>query len=167
MLKLHEGEEVIIAFHRHWIVVASKMTVVALLLLPPLVALLAMPAFNLDGGLKFFFLFLILVYLLIITLVAFVLWADYYLDVWIVTNVRIIDVEQKGMFEREVSEFMLSRVQDITVEIPSFVATILHYGNLRVQTAGEKGFVARDIPHADKVKDIITKEMRKTNVGTL
>ncbi len=167
MIKLQEGEEIIIAFHRHWIVVATKMTLVAALLLPPLVALLAMPAFDLAGSLKFFFLFLVIIYLLVVTLVAFVVWADYYLDVWIVTNVRIIDVEQKGMFEREVSEFLLSRVQDITIEIPSFIATLLHYGNLKVQTAGDEGFLARDIPHVDKVKDIIIKELRKTNVGSL
>lgn len=166
MIKLHEGEKLIIAFHRHWIVVATKMTLVAILLLPPLAALIIMPAFEIDANLRIFFLYLIAVYLLIVTLTAFVIWADYYLDVWIVTDMRVIDVEQKGMFEREVSEFMLSRIQDITVEIPSFVATVLHYGNLRVQTAGEKGFIAYDIPSADKVKDIILAEVRKSDLKT-
>ena len=163
MLKLQEGERVIIAFHRHWVVVANKLTFAALLLIPAAAALAILPAVAMDSGLRTLTLYFITVYIFIVLMIAFVLWMDYYLDVWIVTNTRVIDVEQKGMFRREVSEFMLSRIQDITVEIPSFVATLLHYGNLRVQTAGEKGFTAYDIPHVDKVKDIILAEVRKAS----
>lgn len=161
MLKLHEGEKVIIAFHRHWIVVAGQMTMAAMLLLPALVALIIIPAFNLPPELLPLIHYFLTMYLLIVAFVTFVLWFDYYLDVWIVTDERIIDVEQIGMFQREVSEFMLSRIQDVTVEIPGFIATLLRYGNLRIQTAGEQSFVAHDIPHIDKVKNIILTEMRK------
>ena len=165
MLKLQEGERVILAFHRHWIVVANKLTFAALLLIPPIVALAILPAVEITEGLRILALYVITVYIFIVLMIAFVLWMDYYLDVWIVTNTRVIDVEQKGMFRREVSEFLLSRVQDITVEIPSFVATLLHYGNLRVQTAGENNFTAYDIPHVDKVKDVILNEVRKANIA--
>lgn len=163
MLQLHEGEKVIISFHRHWIVVANKLTFTALLLIPALIALAILPASKIQDWLQVLVLYAITIYIFITLMIAFVLWMDYYLDVWIVTNTRVIDVEQKGMFQREVSEFMLSRIQDITVEIPSFVATLLHYGNLRVQTAGEKSFTAYDIPHVDKVKDIILAEVRKNS----
>ena len=163
MLQLHEGEQVIISFHRHWIVVANKLTLAALLLIPAAAALAILPTLKIEEWLNILILYAITIYIFIVLMIAFVLWMDYYLDVWIVTNMRVIDVEQKGMFQREVSEFMLSRIQDITVEVPSFLATLLHYGNLRIQTAGEKGFTAYDIPHVDKVKDIILAEVRKTN----
>ena len=163
MLRLHENEKVIIAFHRHWLVVANKMTFAIALFLPALVALIALPAVEINAGLMVLAYYLIIAYMMIALMIAFVIWFDYYLDIWIVTNEIIIDVEQIGMFKREVSEFMLSRVQDITVEIPNFMATLLHYGNIRVQTAGEQGFSARDIPQPDKIKDIILAETRKSN----
>ncbi|MEK7598843.1 MAG: PH domain-containing protein [Patescibacteria group bacterium] len=163
MLKLYENEKIIIAFHRHWIVVASKMTLAAALLLIPLVILIAMPSIEISSELRLVIFYLIMIYLMIVAMIAFVLWIDYYLDVWIVTDSRIIDLEQKGMFKRETSEFLLSKVQDITVEIPSFTATLLHYGNLRVQTAGEENFTAYDIPHVDEVKNIILTEAKKAN----
>lgn len=163
MLRLHEGERVIIAFHRHWIVVASKLTFAALLLLPPLAAVLLVPAFEIAREFSILIFYLISVYMMAAIFAAFVIWFDYYLDVWIVTSERVIDVEQIGMFRREASEFMLSRVQDVTVEIPSFIATTLRYGNIRVQTAGQQSFTARDVPYPDKIKDIILAEARKSN----
>lgn len=165
MLRLHEGEKVIIAFHRHWIVVANKLTFAALALIPPIIVLILLPAFQIKAELVPLMIYAVVIYFLAALLAAFVIWFDYYLDVWIVTDKRIIDVEQIGMFRRKTSEFMLSRVQDITVEIPSFIATLLHYGNIRVQTAGQEGFEAHDIPHADKIKDIILEEARKANGG--
>ncbi|QQG45916.1 MAG: PH domain-containing protein [Candidatus Niyogibacteria bacterium] len=163
MLELQKEEKVIIAFHRHWIVVANKLTFAALALIPPIVVLILMPTFQIGAELNLLIIYAVIVYLLASLMAAFVIWFDYYLDVWIVTDRRIIDVEQIGMFRRQTSEFMLSRVQDVTVEIPGFIATLLHYGNIRVQTAGEQGFEASDIPNADKIKDIILEEARKTN----
>ena len=163
MLRLHENEKVIIAFHRHWIVVASKLTFAAVLFLPALVALVVLPSLGIEAKFLLLANYFLSVYMMVVLAVSFVIWFDYYLDIWIVTDERIIDVEQIGMFRREVSEFMLSRVQDITVEIPNFMATLLHYGNIRVQTAGEQGFSARDIPQPDKIKDIILAEARKAN----
>lgn len=163
MLKLHENEKIIISFHRHWIVVANKMTMAAALLLIPLAVLIVMPSIEISSEVRLAVFYIIMIYLMIVAMIAFVLWIDYYLDVWIVTDIRIIDLEQKGMFKREASEFLLSKVQDITVEIPSFIATLLHYGNLRVQTAGQESFAAYDIPHVDEVKNIILAEAKKAN----
>lgn len=161
MLKLNEGEKLIIAFHRHWVVVAQKMMAVSFLLLIAVVALAILPSAGIPEHFETLSYYAITAYLLVVTMIGFVFWMDYYLDVWIVTNHRIIDVEQIGMFKRKVSEFHLFRVQDITVEIPGFMGTLLKYGNLRVQTAGEEGFEAKDIPDVDHVKEVILSEVRK------
>jgi hypothetical protein len=78
------------------------------------------------------------------------------LDVWIVTDQRIINIEQKGLFSRVVSELELENIQDITSDVRGVIATFLNYGDLFVQTAAEKErFIFRNIPDPYKVKDMI------------
>ncbi|MBI5222459.1 MAG: hypothetical protein HY980_03110, partial [Candidatus Magasanikbacteria bacterium] len=62
---------------------------------------------------------------------------DFYLDVWIVTNDRIVDIEQHGLFSRSISELDLYNIQDVTVEITGFFATMFKYGNLYVKTSSD------------------------------
>jgi len=84
-------------------------------------------------------------YLVILAMVLFV-WMDNYLDVWTITNTRIISRQQNGMFNRVVSELELYRVQDVTVEQKGLLPTILNYGDLYIQTAGkEERFVFKNI----------------------
>ena len=73
-----------------------------------------------------------------ILLFCLTLWTDIYLDVWTITNYRIINREQNGLFNRVVSKLELSKVQDVTVEQKGMVTTFLNYGDVFIQTAGEK-----------------------------
>jgi uncharacterized membrane protein YdbT with pleckstrin-like domain len=83
---------------------------------------------------------------------------DYYLDTWIVTNERIINIEQKGLFSRIVSELHLNQVQDVTSETHGIVATFLSYGDVHIQTAGARErFNFKQIDNPEKIKQIITK----------
>jgi uncharacterized membrane protein YdbT with pleckstrin-like domain len=77
---------------------------------------------------------------------------DYFLDIWIVTTHRILDIEQNGLFGRTTSELLLDRVQDVTSEVHGFIHTIFDYGTLRIQTAGEREhFVFEHVPHPTHV----------------
>ncbi len=97
-------------------------------------------------------------YFLSIWLFAFLEFTDYYLDTWIVTNERIINTEQEGLFHRTASELDLTAVQDTTAEIRGIFQTMLTYGNVFVQTAGEKGrFHFKNIDNPEQVKEIINK----------
>jgi len=97
-------------------------------------------------------------YVLFIWLFAFFSFIDYYLDVWIITNERIINIEQEGFFSRTVSEERLFRIQDVTSEVKGVFPTIFSFGNIYIQTAGEKErFVFEQVPDADKVRELIIK----------
>jgi len=86
----------------------------------------------------------------------FVVFIDYYLDVWIVTNERIVNIEQKGLFRREISELRLENVQDLTTEITGVIPTFFDFGDLYVQTAGKRErFQFKNIPHPERVRDVI------------
>jgi len=93
---------------------------------------------------------------LIFWTLGFMEWIDYYLDVWIVTTDRVLDIELLGFFRREVSEFKLSRVQDVTVNIHGFLATTINYGDVHIQTAGAlRQFIFRQIPNPHEVRRIL------------
>ncbi|MDD4901414.1 MAG: PH domain-containing protein [Patescibacteria group bacterium] len=97
-------------------------------------------------------------YTLFIWLFSFFSFIDYYLDVWLITNERIIDVRQEGFFSRTVSELKLFQIQDVTSELQGFFQFIFKYGDVHVQTAAEVGrFVFSQVPNPEKVRDIIIK----------
>lgn len=86
----------------------------------------------------------------------FIVFIDYYLDVWVVTNKRIVNIEQKGLFRREISELRLENVQDLTTEISGVIPTFFDFGDLYVQTAGKRErFLFKGIPHPERVRDVI------------
>lgn len=78
---------------------------------------------------------------------------DYYLDTWIVTNERVIDIEHHGLFARTMSELRLSQVQDVTSETHGFLQMFLTFGDVHIQTAaGRARFNFKRIDNPDDVK---------------
>lgn len=80
-------------------------------------------------------------YVLSIFLFIFAQFIDFYLDVWIVTNDRIIDIEQFNLFSRTVSELDLFRIQDITTDVHGFFPTLLDYGDVTIKTASANAHI--------------------------
>ena len=86
-------------------------------------------------------------------------WTHYYLDAYIITNQRVLTIDQIDFFHRKVSEADIGNVQDIEVVVQGFFANILNFGDVRVQTAGadQKILFLDNIPYPYKAKDIILK----------
>ena len=83
-------------------------------------------------------------------------WTDYFLDVLIITDKRVIDIEQRGFFHRDVATISLEKIQDISVNVSGVLATFLDFGTLKIQSAGEAPeFVIRDIPEPNEIKSLI------------
>jgi hypothetical protein len=97
---------------------------------------------------------------------GFLIWIDYYFDIWIITSERIINIEQKGMFTRKASELRYSKIQDVTTEVVGFLPSVLNYGDVRVQTAGEQSeFVFRTVSDPYNVKNIIMELHKQSEIG--
>jgi len=112
------------------------------------------------------FIFLENIFAMSIWIIFFLLWVDYYLDVWIVTNLRIVNIEQKGLFSRTVSELELSRIQDVTTEVLGMIPTFLNYGDVFIQTAAEQErFLFRQVPDPYGIKDQIMKLQKQRSVA--
>jgi len=96
------------------------------------------------------------IYYLAIWIFFFSQFTDYYLDINIVTNDRILDIDQKGLFGRSISELDLTRVQDVHSEIKGIIPTLLNYGRVEVQTAAtEENFVFEQVPNPHGVRQRI------------
>lgn len=155
---------------RHWIAVFKIVCINGFLALIPAFFYVVVVNYSnvlADEVYRALYILLNSAYYLFIILYSFSNFLDYYLDVWIVTNQRIINIEQKGLFARVISEKELGQMQDITSDVKGFWATILSYGDVYIQTAGEKErFIFRKIPYADEVARRVSNlvsEYRKLN----
>ena len=156
----HPGEKLEFSLRRHPIVFLGPIFVFLLLAAIPYVAqqiifggkMPALPHPFLDIGLKL----LVSVYYLGIWIFFFSQFTDYYLDINIVTNDRIIDINQKGLFGRSVAELDLTRVQDVHSTIKGIIPTMMNFGTVEVQTAAtEENFVFEQIHDPHKVRQRI------------
>ena len=103
-----------------------------------------------------FFLLIGSIFFLFGWLFAFQLFVEYWLDTFIVTDKRLLDIDQRGLFGRTVSELRLYRTQDVTADVNGVLHTILDYGDVYVQTAGEvERFHFQDVAHPNRVAKMI------------
>lgn len=166
MITLQNNEQIIYKIRKHWLVFALEVASFGLLAVLPIIALIliyrvgVMPTMGslTQQGLSFT-IFFYSVWLIIITHLIALIWTDYYLDVWLVTNQRVIDVEQLGLFHRRIASFRLDLIQDIKILVPGFLATFLKYGNIHIQTAGDfREFSIKNVADPYKLKEIIERE---------
>ncbi|MEK7602403.1 MAG: PH domain-containing protein [Patescibacteria group bacterium] len=84
----------------------------------------------------------------------------WYLNEWIITTNRIIEIHQYGYFSREVSSLLLIRIQDVNTNVDGLFGTLLGYGQLEVQSAGtEEHFIMEDAPDPAGLRDLIMREI--------
>ena len=162
ILNLDPGETIVREVRKHWYVLLSRGLFLVFLACAPLfiggiinsllpfsiVTPVSTPALET---------FLYSLWLLGIWVSFFVYWTNYYLDVWFITEKRIIDVEQVGVFHRRVSNLRFDKIQDISIEIRGVVQTWLGFGDIRVQTAAENEhhFFMKNASDPDGVRRII------------
>lgn len=156
------GEKILHIIHRDvWVALRRVALFVILLVLPALFFVLASQFFPGLMENKVSFIIIVLVasaYILFIWLLFFFSILDYLLDIWVITDQRIIDIQQNGFFSRKISEQMLHRVQDLTSDTHGFWQTVWKFGNLTVQTAGQESkFHFEEISNPEHIRDIVIK----------
>ncbi|MFH0804530.1 MAG: PH domain-containing protein [Candidatus Zambryskibacteria bacterium] len=152
------GEKVVLLLRRHPFFILVRMFLFLFLALIPIAVGIVFPLFLYSHNLLAAFLFLSGVWYVFIWSSIFYALTMYTLDVWIVTDRRIIDSTQNGFFNRTISELHLTRIQDISVQTKGVIQTFFKFGDLQIQTAGaEEKFKFSQIPHPVKVKDEIMK----------
>jgi hypothetical protein len=161
MVQLEDGEHIVEEVRKHWIVILGDTIFSIIIALLPLVfyALVIGPHREaLDKEVTNVFFFLYNIWLLCTILVFFANWTKYYLDVWVVTNKRIIDIDQKKLWHRDIASLRLEMIQDVKLEVTGVIATFFKIGDLNLQTAAsEREFLIKNVSQPEQMKEMIMK----------
>jgi uncharacterized membrane protein YdbT with pleckstrin-like domain len=157
LVKMRPEEKTVFFLRRHPIVFLGELLYIGVLAVLPLgVAFLIAKLWPslMEGSMSVPSLILLVsAYYLVIWLFFISAFVDYYLDAWVLTTERILNIEQRGLFSRTVSELDLARVQDVTSEITGIIPSMLGYGFVYVQTAGEQErFIFEQISRPHEVR---------------
>lgn len=157
MLKLKQYEKKILVLRRHWIsYIPTVLLYLVLTLIPLVIYFVFLQAGNDLLATPYLRTVLILLgsaYELCIALFFYANFLIYYLDMLIITSDRLVMVSQGNLFARKVSELDLFRIQDCTSDVKGFWRTIFDFGNLEIQTAGEKeNFVFENLPQPHEIR---------------
>src|SRR3989344_3368632 len=106
------------------------------------------------------------VYLMYVIGGLMALWVLYYLNYQIITNERIVDMDQKNLLFHSTTELHLAQVEDLTSEIKGFLGNLFNYGNVYVQTAGARTRFEFDyVPDPNAIVKIILDLYQKIPPG--
>ncbi len=143
MIEIDSNEKILRVVHKHWFVLLSNILILIAFVFTPIILLFVLHLIPFENFLAFqgssfdagaFFLFL---WLLIVWLIGWTMWIDYYLDVLIITDKRVFDIKQNGYFKRESASFRIDRIQNVTVDQKGLIQTLLDFGTIQMQTAGD------------------------------
>lgn len=133
---LKESEQIQMVVHRHWIVFVFKFIYLLLLIISSSLVLAIS-----DRLIEIFWSGLfwgaMVLYWIYFTTYILISWINDELDLFIITNERIIGIEQLGPLSRKVSECNLDRVQEVNAEISGIMQTLFGYGHIHIHTASE------------------------------
>jgi hypothetical protein len=129
----HEGEEVQLLFRQHPLVM-RKPLIIGLMIILLGVLPLDFPQVYQSEALAGFFLKVALITPLVVLAGWFYRWIGWYYTMYIVTDRRILAVQQKGLFGRKVDEWQLEGIQSVNYEIGGFQAVLFGYGDIIART---------------------------------
>lgn len=151
---LKKNEKIIFKTHQHWVVLIPSFVISLIIFL------LFILLYSVFTDASF--------WLVIVGLLAFGYFGLKFLerkyDIWIVTNLRVID--EQGLFSISVKESPLEKINNVTYH-QSLTGRILKFGDIEIQTAAEMGSTTYyKIARPNELKDSITsaQEEYKNNI---
>ncbi|HET9641410.1 MAG TPA: PH domain-containing protein [Candidatus Paceibacterota bacterium] len=164
---LAPGEHVVLEVRKHWFLFVLELLPYAIVAIIPFsLPKLLLLAPNLAPYAGYFdynaetMRVLLGLWLLTAWTAAWGAFTRYFLNLWILTNDRIVEVKQRRFFSHEVSSLVLSRVQDVTTDIEGVLPSLLGIGTIKVQSAGaEVDFIMQGIPRPEEMRNLIMRYM--------
>lgn len=163
-MQLRHGEAILRTVKRHPTPFVFRVLKIALIALPFYVILFFV-ARKVEGE---WILFLFAAVSFFIGIIIAINCLDYLLDRLIITNKRLIWINWKSLFKREVHEAELIDIQDIESREKGVLSKlkIFDYGFIEIETAASKTCIMfQDCPDPDGLKHFILGQMEKSRGG--
>ena len=150
-LHLKPDEKIYVVLRRFWPVFWWQILSATLLIIAPFFFLFALFRIG-NFGLIIFWL------ALLFGLVWFIrIYFVWYFNAFVLTSLRLIDIDQKGFWQRTVSEAGYDKIQDVTYQLKGVWQTFFKYGKVSIQTAGTTVLLElRSVRYPDEVQQLIT-----------
>lgn len=164
MITLDHDEKIILEIRKHWFVLLAQSLPLVFLIFFPFIVKIVLNIVGLADIVIFgkhaeaLITIITALWMWFIWVAFFILWTNYYLDILILTDKRIIEIDQRALFSREMSTFRLDRIQDVTVDVNGIIPTFFNFGDIHIQTAGEVPEISvKSIPAPHKVREIVSR----------
>lgn len=153
-----DNEEVLFVFRKHPIVMRKGFVFASIALLLGTVPSLIKPEYvYLFGGLA--------AGMVLAFIVFMPSWITWYYSVYIVTDQRLLQISQKGLWKKTVVDISLNQVQMVNYEVSGFQETTLGFGTIMMQTfVGD--LVIHDVHHPAKIQKKLLEILRERGVIT-
>ena len=151
-----DNEEVLLVFRKHPVVMRRGLIISMLCLLVGVLPSLIKPVIS------YFFIGLGIGFIVGI-LVMMPYWIAWFYSVYIVTNQRLIQITQKGLFHKSVVDIGLNQIHMVNYEINGLQETLLGFGTIIIQTyMGD--LTIHDANHPKKIQKEVLGILRKEGV---
>jgi membrane protein YdbS with pleckstrin-like domain len=157
-----EDEDIIVCEHRHNAVLLRNLLIPSIVLLVTLIVSIYWSraadttAPLVGGGGVSAVLLVFIVYLVM----------DHRDERYIVTNKRVVRREHTPLGRESRVDAPLRTIQDIQESQVGLLAQLYNYGDLIIETAGERAHVAfRELPNPERVREIIFEQIRRLQAG--
>jgi len=148
LISLRSKEEIVVVIHHHPVTYIKQILVTVFLILLAFFLMFFLFSLGPIGVALFLALILTAVFY---GLREFYIW---FMNVFIITNKRIIDIDQKGFFNRTVSEADYEKIMDLSYSVKGFFQTVLKLGTIKIQAAGIK-LAVKNVKNVVKINQVI------------
>ncbi len=162
MIEVEKDEKIIRIVRRHWFVLLGDMLILIFAVIMPVILLVFLHLIPIEKILAFsgstfaaggFFLF---AWFTIVWMMGWNIWTNYYLNVLMITDKRVFDIDQMGLFKRKSESFRIDRIQNVSVRQSGIIQTLLDFGDIDIETAGNsENITAQYIVRPYEIKKLI------------
>ncbi|HRY52240.1 MAG TPA: hypothetical protein P5089_00095 [Candidatus Portnoybacteria bacterium] len=170
---LAQNEQIVLMARRHWFFLAVSLLKAVAVSLVPWVVAFALAFFDLSfvnqQAFSAVFWYFALIFWFISFCYGVLIWVDWYLDLWILTNQKIIDIQQMGLFKRLVMTYVIDNIQGVAIKTHGPLASFFKYGDAEIKISGQANpVVFQQIPNAALVQEKIlqTHQEYEKNLAT-
>ncbi|HSH55666.1 MAG TPA: PH domain-containing protein [Candidatus Limnocylindrales bacterium] len=159
-----DDEEVLYVFRKHPIVMRKGLIIGMVAWLVGPVYTLALTYLQPDNLPSIPFFFGSLIASILLGVILFIpSWMSWHYSVFVVTDQRLIQITQKGLFSRSVVDMGLNQIQMVNYEVAGLQETLLGFGTITMQTfVGD--LVIHDLHHPAKIQKKLLNILREHGV---